>query len=211
MEKFNKFTENLMKVILVPDETSDSVEEVTPEPPDMFSKTATDFMDDMNPESSSCGCGDEEEDDECGMGEYSDSEDESDAAVNYDTNGLKVSFNGLDITIPNDVVEKIKEVLDSGSDDDEEEDDDDDDEWSNASGSNSDLGEDDDDDDDEEIQEGDRLLKVAGWIAMFNGKKMEIQKSEADGIYGAKQLAIKKWNIPKSKQGLLAVEPAYDD
>lgn len=53
--------------------------------------------------------------------------------------------------------------------------------------------------------------KMAGWIAMYNGKKLEIKKSEADGIYGAKQLAIKKLKVPKSKQGLLAIEPAYDD
>jgi hypothetical protein len=58
------------------------------------------------------------------------------------------------------------------------------------------------------LGEGD---KIAGWIAIYNGKKLEIKKSEANGIYGAKQLAIKKLKVPKSKQGLLAIEPAYDD
>lgn len=53
--------------------------------------------------------------------------------------------------------------------------------------------------------------KLAGWIAIYNGKKLEIKKSEANGIYGAKQLAIKHFKVPKSKQGLLAIEPAYDD
>ena len=51
----------------------------------------------------------------------------------------------------------------------------------------------------------------AGWIAIFNGKKIEIKKDEAKDLYGAKQLAIQKLNVPKSKVGLLAIEPAYDD
>jgi hypothetical protein len=52
--------------------------------------------------------------------------------------------------------------------------------------------------------------EIAGWIAIYNGKKLEIKKSEANGIYGAKQLAIKKLKVPKSKQGLLAIDVAYD-
>ena len=52
--------------------------------------------------------------------------------------------------------------------------------------------------------------KIAGWIAIYNGKKLEIKKTEAEGIYGAKQLAIKKLKVPKSKQGLLAIDVAYD-
>jgi hypothetical protein len=107
MSTFKDFTENLMKVVLVPDESSDSVDNVQPEPPpDVFSKTATDYIDGMG-DQPPCGCGEVEDD------VYSEEEIESDATVNYDTNGLKVSFNGLDITIPNDVVEKIKEVLSS--------------------------------------------------------------------------------------------------
>ena len=52
--------------------------------------------------------------------------------------------------------------------------------------------------------------KMAGWIAMYGGKKLEIKKGEAKDLYGAKQLAIKKLKVPKSKQGLLSVEPAYE-
>ena len=53
--------------------------------------------------------------------------------------------------------------------------------------------------------------KFAGWIAMYGGKKLEIKKSEADGIWPAKQLAIKHFKVPKSKQGLLAIEPAHEE
>jgi hypothetical protein len=54
--------------------------------------------------------------------------------------------------------------------------------------------------------------KHAGWIAMFNGKKVEIRKDkDAKDLYTAKQFAIKALNVPKSKQGLLAVEPAYEE
>ena len=52
--------------------------------------------------------------------------------------------------------------------------------------------------------------KFAGWIAMYGGKKLEIKKSEADGLYPAKQLAIKHFKVPKSKQGLLAIKPAHE-
>lgn len=50
-----------------------------------------------------------------------------------------------------------------------------------------------------------------GWVAIFQGKRFEIKKSEADGIYQAKLLAIKHFKIPKSKQGLLAIAPAYNE
>lgn len=53
--------------------------------------------------------------------------------------------------------------------------------------------------------------KIAGWIAIYGGKKLEIKKSEAKDLWGAKQLAIKKLKVPKSKQGLLAIDVAYDD
>ena len=50
----------------------------------------------------------------------------------------------------------------------------------------------------------------AGWIAGYNGKKVEITKDEAKSIYDAKQLAIKKLNVPKSKVGLMFIKPAVD-
>lgn len=53
--------------------------------------------------------------------------------------------------------------------------------------------------------------EMAGWIAIYNRKELEIDKSEADSIYAAKQIAIKKLKVPKSKQGLLAISPAYND
>ena len=56
---------------------------------------------------------------------------------------------------------------------------------------------------------------VAGYIAMFKGKKVEIKKGkgkgEADGIWPAKELAYKLLKVPKSKQGLVAIEPAYEE
>ena len=87
--------------------------------------------------------------------------------------------------------------------------------------------EDDDIDNDGDVDSSDKYLKkrrsaiakrramdeekMAGWIAMYNGKKMEIPKSAADGIYQAKQLAIKHFKVPKSKQGLLAIKPGYNE
>jgi len=53
--------------------------------------------------------------------------------------------------------------------------------------------------------------KMVGWIAIYNRNKLEIDKSEAKDLYGAKQIAIKKLKVPKSKVGLLAIEPAYAD
>jgi hypothetical protein len=40
---------------------------------------------------------------------------------------------------------------------------------------------------------------------------LEIKKNEADGLWPAKQLAIKHFNVPKSKQGLLAIKPAHEE
>jgi len=53
--------------------------------------------------------------------------------------------------------------------------------------------------------------KFAGWIAIYGGKKLEIKKNEADGLWPAKQLAIKHFKVPKSKQGLLAIKQAHEE
>ena len=55
------------------------------------------------------------------------------------------------------------------------------------------------------------LNESAGWIAMWNGKKCEIKKDEAKDLWGAKQLAIKKLGVPKSKVGELALDVAFED
>jgi hypothetical protein len=59
-----------------------------------------------------------------------------------------------------------------------------------------------------EITEAD---KFAGWIAMYNGKKLEITTDDAKDLYSAKQFAIKYFRVPKSKQGILAIAPAYEE
>ena len=54
--------------------------------------------------------------------------------------------------------------------------------------------------------------KVVGWIAFYNRQKYEIKKSETiRNIADAKQAAIKHFKVPKSKMGLLAVKPGYDE
>lgn len=53
--------------------------------------------------------------------------------------------------------------------------------------------------------------QFAGWLAFYNGKKLKIRKDQAKDIYNAKLKAIKHFNIPKSKQGVLAIKPAYEE
>ena len=50
-----------------------------------------------------------------------------------------------------------------------------------------------------------------GWIAFYQGKKLEIPKSEASSIYDAKQKAMKELKVPKSKTGLFHIHPAYNE
>ena len=57
-----------------------------------------------------------------------------------------------------------------------------------------------------ELEEG----QMAGWIAIYKGKKIEIKKDQAKDLYGAKQLAIKQLKVPKSGQGILSIAPAYE-
>ena len=59
--------------------------------------------------------------------------------------------------------------------------------------------------------EADELKEADGWIAIFKGKKLEITKKDAKDLYSAKQFAINKLKVPKSKQGLLAIKPAYNE
>ena len=42
-------------------------------------------------------------------------------------------------------------------------------------------------------------------------KKVEIKKSEANDLYGAKMKAAKMLKVPKSKMGLLAIKPGYNE
>jgi hypothetical protein len=51
----------------------------------------------------------------------------------------------------------------------------------------------------------------AGWVAIFNGKKLEIDKSQAKDLYNAKLFAIKTLKVPKSKVGMLAIKPAVSE
>ena len=55
--------------------------------------------------------------------------------------------------------------------------------------------------------------KFAGWIAFYNKEKLEIKpkKGVIDSLNDAKQAAIKHFKVPKSKQGLLAIEPAHEE
>ena len=67
----------------------------------------------------------------------------------------------------------------------------------------------------EELEEARTYLdeKFAGWIAFYNKQKLEIKpkKGEIDSLNDAKQAAIKHFKVPKSKQGLLAIEPAHEE
>ena len=55
--------------------------------------------------------------------------------------------------------------------------------------------------------------KFAGWFAFYYKDKLEIKpkKGVIDSLYDAKQAAIKHFKVPKSKQGLLAIEPAHEE
>jgi hypothetical protein len=60
-------------------------------------------------------------------------------------------------------------------------------------------------------QKVDEADDFAGWIAMFNGKKLEISKDKAKDLYGAKMYAAKELRVPKAKMGLLAIKAAYNE
>jgi len=59
--------------------------------------------------------------------------------------------------------------------------------------------------------------EVSGWIAILDGKKVEIRKGEADSLYGAKKLAIKKFAelfgrpLSKARELQISIAPAYDE
>lgn len=53
--------------------------------------------------------------------------------------------------------------------------------------------------------------KMVGWIAIYNGKRLEISKDECDSLYAAKQRAIAELRVPRSKQGMLAIAPGYEE
>jgi hypothetical protein len=61
-----------------------------------------------------------------------------------------------------------------------------------------------------EVTEETLTEKPAGWIAIYNGKSLEIRiDKDAKDLFTAKQFAISHFKVPKSKQGLLAIAPAY--
>lgn len=137
MEKFKQFTENLMKVILVPDESSDSVSPVQPEvapvaPVDNFTKNVADFLGHLpheegetpeeHAEHDANETPEEEAAEHASGEEPAESEEVADGSeftVTHDTDGLKINLNGIDFSFPQEIVDKIKEVL-LNSDDSEE-------------------------------------------------------------------------------------------
>lgn len=62
-----------------------------------------------------------------------------------------------------------------------------------------------------DVMEDYDLNEADGWIAFYNGKKLEITKDKADSIYAAKVYAAKELKVPKSKMGLLAIKPGYNE
>jgi hypothetical protein len=51
-----------------------------------------------------------------------------------------------------------------------------------------------------------------GWIAFFNGQKVEIPKSDTvRSIADAKEVAAQQLRVPKSQRGRLAIQPGYAD
>ena len=53
---------------------------------------------------------------------------------------------------------------------------------------------------------------LAGWVAIYNGKRVEVPKSSTvTGIYEAKVTAEKILRVPKSKRGYMAIVPAYTE
>lgn len=54
--------------------------------------------------------------------------------------------------------------------------------------------------------------EVDGWVAMYNGKRLEIPNDgKVKGIAGAKAKAIKDLKVPKSKIGMLAIKPSVNE
>ena len=52
-------------------------------------------------------------------------------------------------------------------------------------------------------------MKQLGYIAFYNKKRIEIPLTIGD-MWAAKQEAIRLLNVPKSKQGFLAIAPGYE-
>ena len=54
---------------------------------------------------------------------------------------------------------------------------------------------------------------MIGWIAIYNGHRIEILKSEADGIYNAKKIAITEFTkkFKRVNVNLISIAPAYGE
>ena len=55
--------------------------------------------------------------------------------------------------------------------------------------------------------------EIAGWIAIYNGTRIEIKKGEADSLYAAKKLAILKFKekFKHVKEHMIVIAPGYND
>ena len=54
--------------------------------------------------------------------------------------------------------------------------------------------------------------EFAGWIAIYNRKQLEIKVDvDAKDAYSAKLFALKHFKVPKSKEWMLAIAPAYEE
>jgi hypothetical protein len=107
MKEFNKFVE---AILITAQPQSDSAGAVEPSCPcqqrDMFSQATDKFMDTLNPSD------DQEIQPEDGVGETGEIQGDEQSDVELECmgeQGLKVKFNGMEILLPKNVVEQIKE------------------------------------------------------------------------------------------------------
>ena len=54
---------------------------------------------------------------------------------------------------------------------------------------------------------------IMGWIAIYNGHRIDILKSEADGIYNAKKIAIVEFKkkFKRVNLNLISISPGYGE
>jgi len=108
MKKFNKFSEALLVTLHPKSDSVGPVEPCAAPQQDMMSAAAEDVLknlggDVIQPDD---GIGDYGENQADGIGEYG--EDADGIGLECTDDGMRVKFNGLEIVLPNEVIEKIK-------------------------------------------------------------------------------------------------------
>jgi len=212
MKKFNEFTEALLVTLKPESDSVAPVEQCPCQQKDMMSQAADDVMKNLGGDviQPTDGIGEYGDNQADGIGEYADEGEEGDVDLECTEDGLRVKFNGIEIVLPKNVIEKIKNHVEHEEGETPAEEETEHEETSSETEDTDDSNDSDDimeTEDNEEDEDKDKTVteskkskkaKKSKWVPPWIKNKGKGKDKKEDGKEDEKKDG--KWNFNKAKK-----------